>query len=192
MLRPGELSNIRLSDLQIAPDGVLIQLRAQKCDKIIRADPWHYIVCGVDATLVFCLACALRTVAVEQTVSLRKNLTTHLVVEFDAKLELAPLFVDVNKAPIPPGLLGILFNVAISATLGGVSELAIRTTGDWRSDAIRRYVGGIMATRSNLFGAMLSASSSSFISSSSSSSSPSSSSSSSSSSSFSASHVGLM
>ena len=148
--------------------------------------------------------------AVERTVSLRKNLTTYLVVEFDAKLELAPLFVDVNKAPIPPGLLGVLFNVianysglvcnarfvgksscvggAISATLGGVSELAICTTGDWRSDAIRRYVGGIMATCSNLFGAMLSASSSSFISSSSS---PSSSSSSSSSS-FSASHVGLM
>ena len=147
---------------------------------------------------------------VERTVSLRKNLTTHSVVEFDAKLELAPLFVDVNKAPIPPGLLGVLFNVvanysglvcnarfvgksscvgAISATLGGASELAIRTTGDWRSNAIRRYVGGIMATRSNLFGAMLSASSSSFISSSSS---PSSSSSSSSSSSFSASHVGLM
>ena len=38
------------------------------------------------------------------------------MVEFDAKLELAPLFVDVNKAPIPPGLLGVLFNIVANHT----------------------------------------------------------------------------
>ena len=176
MLRPGELPRISLSDLRVGHLGMLIRLRARKCDKIIRADPWHFIECG-PSNASFCLACALRTISTERVASLRTECSPKGA---DPVLENSPLFVDSNGSPIPPGMLGLLFNLVASsadasnnarftgksgrvggatvAALGGVSELSIRTTGDWRSDTIRRYIGGIMASRSNLFDAMFEAS----------------------------------
>ena len=177
MLRPGELTKIKLDDLRITQGGVLIRLVARKCDKTIRADPWHFISCAEEDTPYFCLACALRTIATERFALLRGDDISDELISFAL---LSPLFADVNGRPLPPGILGHVFNTvaliahpgshqlftgksgrvggAVSAALGGASEVVIRTTGDWRSETICRYVGGIIACRSGIFSAMVNAS----------------------------------
>ena len=163
MLRPGEIGKILLSDVHLAQSGVWVRLRARKSDKILKRNPWHLLSCSSDSIRTFCLPCAVYLLCIAR---------------YENGTDTSPLFADAKEFPLPPGIMGTIFNFiaaavdpsmgsrftgksgrvggAISAALGGAPELVICTCGDWHSDTIRRYIAGIMASKTELFSLMVS------------------------------------
>ena len=152
-----------MCNVRTITSGVMVRLRARKCDKVLRRDPWHFLECSClrgqsTLELEFCIPCALVSVMwgrIDQGAS-----------------DLDPVFADGEGLALPAPVVGFVLNAtcaaagveapaaftgksarvggAVFAALGGASELAIRVTGDWQSDTIRRYIGGMMAAKNGV------------------------------------------
>ena len=158
MLRPGEFERLRMRNVRVVKGGVFIQLEARKNDKVVRRDPWHFVEC-VGGGL--CVACGVKRIwedAKEEGVGGEGALWRD---GFGVGIEGGEVAGVLNwvlgrvgrvKEAEEEWMMGKSCRVggAIAAALGGVDELAIRLIGGWSSQALLKYIGGIIAARSGV------------------------------------------
>ena len=152
MLRPGEAERIKVKHVKSGEGGTYVQLVARKADKVKRADPWHLIECTRGE---FCPACGIMEMA---EIVRRKGKGGEGVVLADCKGR-GPkrgqvggvanwILRKIGKLGEQQEdvLVGKSWRVggAMAAVMGGASELVVRVTGSWKSDALLRYIGGLM------------------------------------------------
>ena len=158
MMRPGEFERVKVRNVRGARGGVFVQLEARKNDKVVRRDPWHFIECGGDG---WCLACGLKGVWEEAK---REGVGEDGAVFRDGVgegLKGGEVAGVLNWVLGRNGwvveateewMVGKSCRVggAVAAALGGVDELTIRLVGGWSSQALLKYIGGIIAARSGV------------------------------------------
>lgn len=152
MLRPGEVGKIRVEHVRRGREGVLVRLVGRKSDKVLRKDPWHMVECGGE----FCVACGLWALREEA----RERGHEFVFIGRNGGISVAEFTEGMNRIAWELGMeergkrffTGKSCRVggAMAAALGGVSEMEIRLTGSWKSDALFRYIGGIMGAKSGL------------------------------------------
>jgi hypothetical protein len=158
MLRPGEPGRIKSEHIRRGREGVLVQLVGRKSDKIWRRDPWHFVECD---HADFCIACGMWKLALEVKDSESKLLFQGKdggmkSEEFATVLNVVARELKIGEGRFFTGK-SCRVGGAIAAALAGVEESEIRIIGSWSSDALYRYIGGIMAMKSKMMEAVKSA-----------------------------------
>jgi hypothetical protein len=162
MLRPGEVGKIKAKHVRQTGEGTWVRLVGRKSDKVIRADPWHLVECSKGG---FCPACGLMDMSDEAGKGVRGGETEVFRDWLGQRIKSEQVGGIMNSILrrlniLKPGecdwLTGKTLRVggAMAAAMGGVSELIIRITGSWKSEALLKYTGGVMAARTNLSGIM--------------------------------------
>jgi len=162
MLRPGEFAKIKTTDVRNTPGGADVRIVGRKSDKVNRFQPWHFIACR---SKLPCLACWVKRAAflIAKDIEVGHPIfVDHSGMPPTTTEHLARLFISVYRsvlgdAECPPRFVGKSARVggAMAAARAGVPELSIRITGDWRSEALLRYIGGIIAERSGMTAAIM-------------------------------------
>jgi hypothetical protein len=154
MLRPGEFEKIRVGHVRLAEGGTEVKIVNRKMDKKNRREPWHFLSCVRKG---FCVACWLGMVARARWQS--SGLGACVVVDGSgralAAADVGRVLSEVYRratGEVGPRFVGKSARVggAIAAARMGIPTLVIRVTGDWKSDALLRYIGGIIAAKSGL------------------------------------------
>jgi len=156
MLRPGEVGRIRVEHVRKGKEGALVRLVGRKSDKVIRRDPWHLVECGGE----FCVACGLWALREE----VRESGGEWVFEGRKGGISRDEFTECLNRVAWQLGIaeVGERFFTgkscrvggAMAAAMGGVSEMEIRLTGSWKSDALFRYIGGIIAAKGRIMEAV--------------------------------------